>query len=125
MREAELPSSRKSRVLHLPPSIARKNSRLLAQLDSDLPVTHLNGFADLVNYAPRADEPVHRWFPYREGYSTRLVDALVEGMPRNQKILDPFCGCGTTLIAGQKLGFRCFGPCNQGQDSSVQLLRHF
>jgi|HubBroStandDraft_4_1064222.scaffolds.fasta_scaffold02666_9 hypothetical protein len=109
MREAELPSSRKSRVLHLPPSIARKNSRLLAQLDSDLPVTHLNGFADLVNYAPRADEPVHRWFPYREGYSTRLVDALVEGMPRNQKILDPFCGCGTTLIAGQKLGFRCFG----------------
>jgi hypothetical protein len=109
MRETELPSSRKSRVLHLPPSVAAKNARLLAHLDSDLPVTHLKGFSDLVNYAPRADEPVHRWFPYREGYSTKLVSGLIDGMPRTQRILDPFCGCGTTLIAGQKLGFGCEG----------------
>jgi DNA modification methylase len=109
MRETELPPSRKSRVLRLAPSVAKKNARLLARLDSDLPVTCLSGFSDLVNYAPRADEPVHRWFPYREGYSTRLVSGLIDSMPRNQRILDPFCGCGTTLIAGQKLGFGCDG----------------
>lgn len=109
MRETELPSSRKSRVLQLPPSVAKKNTRLLVNLDSTLPVNQLDGFSDLVNYAPRADEPVHRWFPYREGYSTKLVSGLIDGMPRNQRILDPCCGCGTTLIAGQKLGFGCDG----------------
>lgn len=109
MRDAELPSSRKSRVLHLAPAVAKQNARLLSHLDADLPVGQLNGFSDLVNYAPRADEPVHRWFPYREGYSTELVNALVGKMDRNEKILDPFCGCGTTLIAGQRLGFGCYG----------------
>lgn len=109
MREAELPSSRKSRVLNLAPEMAKRNAVLLSSLDSRLPVRRLDGFSDLVNYAPMADEPVHRWFPYREGYSTRLVDALVGKMRRDKKILDPFCGCGTTLIAGQRLGFSCYG----------------
>jgi hypothetical protein len=109
MKATELPSSRKSKVLQISPSLKRKNSQLLTTLDAQLPISQLNGFSDLVNYAPKADEPIHRWFPYREGYSTKLVDAFVSKMSRDETILDPFCGCGTTLLAGQKLGFPCSG----------------
>jgi hypothetical protein len=54
---------------------------------------------DMVSYSPRADLPIHRWFRYREGYSVDLINKLVEG--KEKRILDPFCGCGTTILSAK------------------------
>lgn len=50
--------------------------------------------------------PVHRWFPFTQGYSEPLVNFLIEHLnvnkKRNATILDPFVGSGTTILTGKK-----------------------
>lgn len=48
-------------------------------------------------------KPIHRWYPYIEGYSADLVEwALELSELKNPRILDPFGGSGTTnLVAAQ------------------------
>ena len=82
---------------------------MLKNLCLDLPITDGNGFGNLVNYSTLCDESVHRWFRYREGYSTQLVTDLIKNLPRGSVIVDPFCGCGTTMIASQELGYESYG----------------
>gem|GEM_PF-375317 len=85
------------------------NLQLLKTISSEFTVTGVNGFGSLVNYSSLSDEPVHRWFRYREGYSIELVKRLITGLPNGSIILDPFCGCGTSLIASQSLGYESYG----------------
>ena len=50
--------------------------------------------------------PVHRWFRFKESFSADLLRVVLEDLnPRRRKLrlLDPFCGVGTTLIAAQEL----------------------
>lgn len=51
-------------------------------------------------------EPIHRWYPYLEGYSACLVDRLLQeiGADNIQTIYDPFCGTGTTPLTASKHG---------------------
>lgn len=52
--------------------------------------------------------PVHRWFPFTQGYSEPLVDFLIEYLGATKKsdvtILDPFVGSGTTVLTSKKRG---------------------
>ena len=52
--------------------------------------------------------PVHRWFPFTQGYSEPLVDFLIEYLGVTKKggvtILDPFVGSGTTVLTSKKRG---------------------
>ena len=51
--------------------------------------------------------PVHRWFRFKESFSadfTRtLLSLLRPGLGRSLRLLDPFCGVGTALVASQEL----------------------
>jgi len=85
------------------------NADLVEDLNKDFLTTEANGYSSLVNYSSLYNEPVHRWFRYREGYSTELVKKLINGLPKGSVILDPFCGCGTTLISAQSLGYESVG----------------
>jgi site-specific DNA-methyltransferase (adenine-specific) len=58
-----------------------------------------------VHWVPAATFPVHRWFRYREGFSPYLFDYF----PGTKSRLDPFCGCGTTLLESAKQGVRSCG----------------
>ena len=55
--------------------------------------------------------PVHRWWPYVQGYSAEFVagvlDAAPDGPPRT--VLDPFAGSGTTLVEARRHGARAWG----------------
>ncbi|MGD8375403.1 MAG: hypothetical protein PVF68_04615 [Acidobacteriota bacterium] len=65
----------------------------------------------LASFAGNRDEPVHRWFPYKEGFSRGLVDRAVEQADLSpcSTVLDPFCGVGTTPLAARLRGHRGIG----------------
>jgi DNA modification methylase len=63
-----------------------------------------------VSFQANKTEPVYRWFKYKEGFSSSLVKYfLSEYSTRPGRILDPFAGAGTTLFAGQELGWESTG----------------
>lgn len=72
-----------------------------------MPVETAPAYGRLV--VPGANErlPVHRWFRFKEGFSADLLRTLLESLElsakKNLRILDPFCGVGTTLLSAQEL----------------------
>ena len=59
-------------------------------------------------------EPVNPAAKEKLGYPTQKPEALLEriiesALPGGGVVLDPFCGCGTTIAAAQKLGRRWIG----------------
>lgn len=64
----------------------------------------------IVSFQANKEEPIYRWFKYKEGFSSTLVKYfLSEYSPKVGKVLDPFAGAGTTLFAGQELGWESYG----------------
>ena len=69
---------------------------------------HLN--RQIVSFQANKNEPVYRWFKYKEGFSSALVKYFLDTYsPKKGKVLDPFAGAGTTLFAGQELGWESYG----------------
>ena len=50
--------------------------------------------------------PLHRWFRYSAGFSAEWAEEVILNVSQGEKIkvLDPFCGSGTTLLAAAKCG---------------------
>lgn len=50
--------------------------------------------------------PVHRWFRYSAGFSAEWAETVIAtaSKEKKKKVLDPFCGSGTTLLAAAKAG---------------------
>ncbi len=53
-------------------------------------------------------KPIHRWYPFVEGYSADLVASALGEFPEAQVILDPFGGSGTTALAAAEHGYDCY-----------------
>jgi DNA modification methylase len=103
------PTSRKSVSAIAGIEVFAQNRALLQELAAENQASPINGFASLVNYAPNADKPIHRWFWYREGFSLELVQEFIKNLPKGSTVLDPFCGAGTTLLAARDLGYPSIG----------------
>jgi len=78
-------------------------SRTLDLLARDFRYVQRHDLAPFVHWNP--DAPIHRWFRYREAYSPDLIDRLRLG----QRILDPFCGCGSIMVGAAQRGRRSIG----------------
>jgi adenine specific DNA methylase Mod len=64
----------------------------------------------VVSFQANKEEPIYRWFKYKEGFSSSLVKYfLSEYSKKPGKVLDPFAGVGTTLFASQELGWQSYG----------------
>lgn len=57
-------------------------------------------------------EPIHRWYPYVEGYSSCLIAEELKNFlvlkPNIETIYDPFCGTGTTSLVASTYGIESF-----------------
>src|SRR4030042_5003595 len=63
------------------------------------------------NYEDTTELPRHRWYYYKEGFSPNLVEKVIEesGITKNELILDPFNGSGTTTLTASLLGYKSVG----------------
>lgn len=54
---------------------------------------------------------VHRWYHYTQGFAGELVAKKIEDhrLKKNQAVLDPFAGSGTTLVTAKFLGLPNYG----------------
>jgi hypothetical protein len=56
--------------------------------------------------------PVHRWYRYSAGFSADWVAAVIAGFQstrKNLRVLDPFAGSGTVMLASDVAGVRSVG----------------
>jgi hypothetical protein len=53
-------------------------------------------------------EPIHRWFPWIEGFSDELPRLAIQS-ERSRSVYDPFLGSGTTALVALQMGLRTGG----------------
>jgi hypothetical protein len=89
------------------PSLAatRELTSILSRLNSPYQFKSRQDLSAFVNWKGNAEAPIHRWLRYREAYSPNLITKLGLG----DRILDPFCGCGSILIGAAERGFKSTG----------------
>lgn len=57
------------------------------------------------------DRPVHDWYRFVLSFPPHLVRDYIRrfGLSKKQRLLDPFCGTGTTVVESKKLGIPSVG----------------
>jgi hypothetical protein len=78
-------------------------------LEKPLSFSLARSFENQVHFQQAHLTPIQRWFPYREGYSTRLVTAFLNELKISGNIFDPFSGSGTTLLSARHKNLQSFG----------------
>ena len=64
----------------------------------------------LVSFQANKKAPGYRWYKFKEGYSSALVDYALEKLGiQSGKVLDPFAGSGTSLFASAERGLDTVG----------------
>lgn len=68
-------------------------------------------YSSILNYSTEKDNPFQRWYRYKEGFSIQFIDKIIEEYSDGtiEKILDPFAGSGTTILAANKHGCQGIG----------------
>ena len=65
----------------------------------------------LVTFVPNKNLPVYNWFYFKEGFSRDFVMMMLDKfkVTRDDHVLDPFLGVGTTLLACKERGINGIG----------------
>lgn len=100
IKSSKKPSPNSNITEHSTYRESQELKKILSNVDANYKFESYPDLAPLVNWSSTKDAPIHRWIRYREAYSPSLIDALNLG----QKILDPFCGCGSMLVGAAARG---------------------
>lgn len=64
----------------------------------------------IVSFQSNKQEPIYRWYKYKEGFSVKLIECLLNRYNVGfGPILDPFAGAGTTIFAASDRGNEAVG----------------
>jgi hypothetical protein len=71
----------------------------------------IEGVGSSTNRLALGDRAVHDWYRFVLAFPPHLVRTYLSGfgLERGRTLLDPFCGTGTTLVEGRKLGCNVVG----------------
>lgn len=70
---------------------------------------HIEKYNNEVHFRNNKNEPIHRWYPFVEGFSSNFVKSIIDELDYLPLVcLDPFAGSGTTPLACQQLGIKCY-----------------
>ena len=77
------------------------------KLEKALPMVENFDYCKFVSPNGNSELPVHRWFRLKESFSADLLreilESVVPSVGRKIRLLDPFCGVGTSLLASQEM----------------------
>jgi len=90
-------------------NVQTEQFEIFKSLEKNAPFVNAGSFSNQVHFQNAYQTPVQRWFPYREGYSTRLVNAFLKELQITGNVFDPFSGSGTTLLASRHNNLNSFG----------------
>jgi len=65
-----------------------------------------------IQFTPNANEPIHRWASYVQGFSALFVQTIFNQyreIYQRPVVLDPFAGCGTVLAQAKFNGYKSIG----------------
>ncbi|MSP12336.1 MAG: hypothetical protein EXR62_05190 [Chloroflexi bacterium] len=66
-------------------------------------------YSEFVPFTANSVYPVHRWYRFKEGFSRDLVHLILGSIKDKVNVcLDPFAGSGTTALACQEIGIKCY-----------------
>lgn len=94
---------------NLDSNVQTEQFEIFKTLEKNAPFIKAGSFSNQVHFQNAYQTPVQRWFPYREGYSTRLVNSFIKELNITGNIFDPFSGSGTTLLASRHNNLSSFG----------------
>ena len=74
-------------------------------------ITSSKSYSGAINALQKEDLPIHSWYRFVLSYPPHLVRQYISefNLKREDLILDPFCGTGTTLVEAMKQGIGCVG----------------
>jgi len=87
----------------------KKQLSVFQVLEKNLTFSSARSFENQVHFQQAHLTPIQRWFPYREGYSIKLVTAFLNELNIKGSVFDPFSGSGTTLLAARHKNLQAFG----------------
>lgn len=86
-----------------------EDKEFLMSLEKSFNVTYDELYSKLVHFQSTTEIPFQRWYPYREGYSYKLVDKLIKHYNVKGPLLDPFVGSGSSILAGRYNNIQTYG----------------
>lgn len=81
---------------------SNKFNEIISKLEENISIKSEPNLGNLVNFSGFESFPVQRWIKYREGFSIELVKKFIKD--DSGRVIDPFCGSGTSLLAAKSLG---------------------
>lgn len=71
----------------------------------------ISEYSKLVTPMQNKHLPVYSWYNYKHSFSRNLVWSVIDtlGLDKDDLVLDPFCGAGTTLLASKQKGIPSVG----------------
>jgi DNA modification methylase len=82
---------------------------IIDTIEQKFPLLNASSFGNQVHFQNANLISVQRWFPYREGYSVKLVNSFIKELNIKGNVFDPFCGSGTTLLSSRLNNLDSFG----------------
>ena len=62
-------------------------------------VNYYQIYGRIMQFNKNKTEPIHRWYPFVEGYSREFIDSILKEMGKQELVcLEPFSGSGTTAL---------------------------
>ena len=71
-------------------------------------VDYFESYGRIMQFNKNKTEPIHRWYPFVEGYSKEFIKSIIDEQENITKCcLEPFSGSGTTALELQNMGIKC------------------
>jgi hypothetical protein len=80
--------------------------------DNEIEILYTDSNRDDVTFYGKKKESIHRWYLLTAAYAPELVRRCLSQFDDDgeiTKVLDPFCGTGTTVLESKKQGFDAVG----------------
>lgn len=72
-------------------------------------VDYYTTYGRIMQFNKNKKEPIHRWYPFVEGYSKEFIQSILNEMGRDNLVcLEPFSGSGTTALELQNNDIPCY-----------------